>query len=77
MPHRNNTVVSAIAGVTIGANDPSAMRARWDDLNISTSMTFTNAGPRGEGIDRVDLVATDRSRIGESYDIGGVKWVLV
>ena len=76
-PHRNNNVVSAIAGVTIGANDPSAMRARWDALNISTSITFVDAGPRGEGVDQVDLVATDRSKVGERYDIGGVTWLLV
>ena len=77
IPHRNNAVVSAIAGVTIGANDPAVMRARWDDLRISTSMSFVDAGPRGEGVDRVDLVATDRSRAGERHHIGGVEWVLV
>lgn len=76
-PHRNNNVVSAIAGVTIGANNPSAMRERWDALNISTSITFVDAGPRGEGVDQVDLVATDRSKVGERYDIGGVTWLLV
>ena len=76
-PHRQNSVVSAIAGVTIGANDPAAMRSRWDELSISTAIHFDQAGPRGEGIDRVDLVAADRRRAGETFDIGGVTWVLV
>jgi len=76
-PHRQNSVVSAIAGVTIGANDPAAMRSRWDELSISTAIHFDQAGPRGEGIDRVDLVAADRRRVGETFDIGGVTWVLV
>jgi hypothetical protein len=76
-PHRQNAMISAIAGVTIGANDPAAMRSRWDELNISSAIQFAQAGPRGEGIDRVDLVAADRRRVGESFDIGGVNWVLV
>ena len=76
-PHRQNSVVSAIASVTIGANDPAAMRSRWDELSISTAIHFDQAGPRGEGIDRVDLVAADRRRVGETFDIGGVTWVLV
>lgn len=76
-PHRNNEVVSSIAGVTIGANEPTAMRARWEGLGISTSIAFIEAGPRGEGVDQVDLVATDRSRVGERHEIGGVTWVLV
>ena len=76
-PHRQNSVVSSIAGVTIGANDPATMRSRWDELSISTAIHFEQAGPRGEGIDRVDLVAADRRRVGETFDIGGVTWVLV
>jgi hypothetical protein len=75
--HRQNSVVSAIAGVTVGAHDPEAMRARWEELGVSTSITFSAAGPRGEGIDQIDLVATDRRRVGERHDIGGVTWVLV
>ena len=76
-PHRQNSVVSSIAGVTIGANDPATMRSRWDELNISTAIHFEQAGSRGEGIDRVDLVAADRQRVGETFDIGGVTWALV
>ena len=53
------------------------MRARWEELGVSTSVTFAEAGPRGEGIDHIDLVATDRRRVGERHDIGGVTWLLV
>ncbi len=75
--HRHNSVVSSIAGVTVGAHDPEAMRTRWEELGVSTSVTFADAGPRGEGIDQIDLVASDRQRVGERHDIGGVTWVLV
>jgi len=75
--HVDTSVVSAIAGVTVGANDPAAMRARWSDLGIDTSVGFADAGNRGEGIDGVDLVATDRDRVGESFLICGVSFALV
>ena len=67
----------SLVGVTVGAHDPEAMRARWEELGVSTSVTFADAGPRGEGIDHIDLVASDRQRVGERHDIGGVTWVLV
>lgn len=70
-------VASSIAGVVIGAEDPSAMRSRWTDLDLTVGASFTQAGPRGEGIDGVDLVASDRSRVGESHDICGVTFRLV
>ena len=35
-------------------------------------MRFVPAGARGEGIDAIDLVATDRTRVGESTTICGV-----
>jgi hypothetical protein len=69
--------VSAIAGVTISAVDPSAMQARWSELGLSEQVEFVAAGPRGEGLDLVDLVATDRSRVGEEMDLVGVRFRLV
>ena len=38
---------------------------------------FVEAGERGEGIDGVDLVATDRARCGETHNICGVTFRLV
>jgi hypothetical protein len=75
--HRDTSVVSAIAGVTIGADDPDAMRSRWADLGFEASVCFVPAGPRGEGVDAMDLVATDRRRVGEAFDIAGITVNLV
>jgi hypothetical protein len=75
--HAEASVVSAIAGVTIGATDPAAMRTRWAALGLDHAVRFVDAGPRGDGIDGVDLVATDRDRSGESFEIAGVTFRLV
>lgn len=77
VPHTDTSVVSGIAGVVLSADDPDAMRLRWTELAINTSVGFTASGSRGEGLDRVDLVATDRDRVGEASKIGGVTFVLV
>lgn len=71
------TVVSAIASVSISAEDPVAMRTRWSELGINTQVEFIPAGARGDGLDVVDLVATDRSRVGEEMDLVGVRFRLV
>ena len=75
--HHDTSVVSAIAGFTIGADDPGAMAKRWFELGLATSVRFVPAGPRGEGIDGIDLVATDRARAGERFDCAGVTVTLV
>ncbi|RLE21704.1 MAG: hypothetical protein DRJ50_08735 [Actinobacteria bacterium] len=75
--HEDTSVVTGIAGVVLSADDPVAMRARWSKLGIDTSVGFVTSGSRGEGLDRVDLVATDRDRVGETSTIGGVTFVLV
>jgi len=74
---RNCDVVTGIAGVTIGAHDPDAMRARWHALGVDQSVDFATAGPRGEGLDAIDLVASDRRRSGESFELCGVTVRLV
>jgi hypothetical protein len=51
------------------------MAARWAEVGIDHAVRFISAGPRGEGIDAIDLVATDRSRTGET--IGGVELRLI
>jgi hypothetical protein len=75
--HAETSVVTGIAGVTIGATDPDAMRARWRELGFDHAARFTSAGPRGEGIDGVDVVAADRARAGETFDCCGVRFTLV
>ncbi len=75
--HQDTSVVTAIAGITIGAADPAAMRERWTQLGLAHAVDFIAAGERGEGIDTLDLVATDRSRAGESFSLAGVTIQLV
>jgi glyoxalase-like protein len=75
--HDGNRVVTAIAGISVGAVDPAAMRQRWAELGLDHAVRFVPAGARGEGIDGLDLVATDRDRAGESIELGGVAIRLV
>jgi hypothetical protein len=63
--HADNSVVSGLAGVVIGAHDPAAMRLRWAELGLGSGVRFQPAGAAGEGVDELELVATDRSRAGE------------
>jgi hypothetical protein len=70
--HADTTVVTAIAGIVVGANDPRAMQRRWAECGIDHSVRFQPASERGEGIDEMELVATDRSRVGECHELCGV-----
>jgi hypothetical protein len=74
---RPATVVSAISRISISAENPSAMQTRWSELGLNDQVDFIAAGHRGEGLDIVDLVAVDRSRVGEEMDLVGVRFRLV
>ena len=76
-PHADTSVVTAVAGIDVAAADPGAMRSRWSALGIDHAVRFVPAGPRGDGIDALDLVAADRDRAGESRHICGVDVRLV
>ena len=69
--------MSGIAGITVAAADTEAMRSRWDVLGLDVAVRFAEASSRGEGIDGVDLVATDRDRVGEVHTICGTTFALV
>lgn len=75
--HAETAVATGIAGIDVAAADPVAMRARWSEVGIRHAVRFVAAGSRGEGIDALDLVATDRARVGESRRICGVDIRLV
>jgi catechol 2,3-dioxygenase-like lactoylglutathione lyase family enzyme len=75
--HEDNSVVTAIAGVVLGAKDPAAMRSRWRTAGVDHGARFQPAGVRGEGLDELELVATDRRRAGEEMRICGVTVRLV
>jgi len=70
--HDGNKVVTAIAGISVGAADPAAMRRRWAELGLDHAVRFVPATDRGEGIDGLDLVATDRDRASETIEVCGV-----
>ncbi len=70
--HRDNSVVTAIAGVVVGAADPDAMRERWRRSGVDHAVRFQPAGPRGDAIDELELVTADRERAGEELAVGGV-----
>ena len=75
--HHDNSVVSAIAGVVVGATDPHAMSERWRQCGLTNGARFQPATDRGEGIDEIELVASDRSRAGDTMHLCGVQITLV
>jgi hypothetical protein len=82
--HVRTDTVDGLAGVVVGAHDPRAMAARWAEvldvaadgttinLDGGTRVVFQPAGPRGEGIDAVEVRAVDRSRVGDVHHAVGV-----
>jgi hypothetical protein len=72
-----DAAVSRIDSVVVSASDPEAMRARWTALGLDRDVDFAPAGSRGDGLDEVSLVAVDRWRSGERFDIGGLTFRLV
>jgi hypothetical protein len=70
--HEGSRTASAIAGARISAIDPTSMRSRWTDLGLGVGVGFDPVGAHGEGVDVVELVATDRDRHGEVHDLDGV-----
>ena len=70
--HQDTSVVTAIAGVGVGARDPLAMQRRWQHCGFGESVRFQPATVRGDGIDELELVATNRTSAGESVEICGV-----
>ena len=71
-------LATGLAGVTVGANDPAAMCARWAEvldqqaegarINLDGGgwIQFAPAGPRGEGVDGVTFATNgDRQRYGD------------
>jgi hypothetical protein len=69
--------VDGISAAVLGADDPTVMRERWVELGIAEAVRFQPSGRRGEGLDGVDLHTTDRARVGERAEIGGVVFTLV
>jgi hypothetical protein len=70
--HTNNSVVTAIAGYDIGTHDPAAVTAVWSQFGLLHSVRF-NEGTTST----IDVVATDRERVGSMFMIDQVAMRLV
>jgi hypothetical protein len=88
--HRCESVVNDLVGVEIQAENPDAMAQRWSmalgkpvsdarTIELSdASIRFVDANHgRGDGLVAADLVATDRSRVGETIELCGFRFDLV
>jgi hypothetical protein len=88
--HRCESVVNDLVGVEIQAENPDAMAQRWSvalgkpvsdarTIELSdASIRFVDATDgRGDGLVAADLVATDRSRVGEAIELCGFRFDLV
>ncbi len=87
--HSLDGVVSDLVAVDIQADDPDAMAERWSNAigrpaNGATitlddaDIRFVKATDgRGDGLAAADLVATDRSRAGETLELCGTRFNLV
>jgi hypothetical protein len=82
--------VNDLVGVEIQAENPDAMAQRWSvalgkpvsdarTIELSdASIRFVDATDgRGDGLVAADLVATDRSRVGEAIELCGFRFDLV
>ncbi len=70
--HADTRVVTGIAGVRIAANDPAAMRSRWTELGLDHAVSFHTADDHRQGIDALDVIASDRDRAGEVHQMDGI-----
>ncbi len=70
--HTDNSVVTAIAGYTIAANDPAAVTSRWSDHGLLHSVSFVDGTES-----TIDLTATDRSNVGCTITLDHVTLRLV
>ena len=65
--HGDNSVVTAIAGYTIGTDDSTAVESRWAHLGLNHGVRFID-GARSE----IELVATDRHSVGRAITLDQV-----
>jgi hypothetical protein len=88
--HAASSVVDDLVAVDIQADDPADLASRWSlaldrpvdgDGNIALADGVIRFVPatdgRGDGLAAADLVAVDRSRAGQSFDICGTRFNLV
>jgi hypothetical protein len=71
--HAENSVVSAIAGYALAVDDPAAVAARWEALDVKHGVRFIGAHRLSE----IELVATDRNTVGPKLTLDQVMVRLV
>ena len=88
--HASSTVASDMVGAEIQADDPDHIAARWSaildrpvsgartiDLDDASLRFVAATDGRSDGLAAIDLAAVDRSRAGQTIDLGGVRFNLV
>jgi len=70
--HSDNSVVGAIAGYTIGVDDPATVTRLWSQFGLTTGVRFIE-GTNSE----IELVATDRNTLAQTVTIDQVTLRLV
>ena len=88
--HRRESVVNDLVAVDIQADDPERMAERWSlalgrPVSESRTIELSDASirfvaatdARGDGLAAADLVATDRSRAGQTVELCGFRFNMV
>ena len=70
--HADNSVVSAIAGYTLGTEDPATVEQRWEEFGLTHGVAFTDGAES-----TLDLVATDRRSAGRWFTLDQITLRLV
>ena len=88
--HATSSVAADMVGAEIQADAPGESAARWStildrplrpddtiELDDATLRFVPATDGRGDGLAAIDLLAVDRSRAGETLEVGGVRFELV
>ena len=70
--HRDNSVVTSIAGYRIAADDPQAVTTMWSLFGLLHGVTFV-----GGATSTIELTATDRTDIGRTTQLDQITLRLV
>lgn len=88
--HARSSVAADMTGAELQSDNPDALAMRWSaalglpvtpermiELDDATIRFTASSDGRGEGLAAIDLVAVDRSRVGETLKLSGVRFTLV
>lgn len=88
--HANSSVVADMVGAEIQGDEPDALAARWSvaldrpvtadrtiELDDATIRFVAATDGRGDGLAAIDMLAIDRGRVGEMFELSGARFNLV